>query len=88
MTEYKGTQLYTDHSSLKWLMSLKDLSGRLARWSVKLQAFDFEILHRKGSDYVVAITLSGTVEDIEEDDHWLLRFKTTELESDEYMELR
>ena len=39
----------TDHASLKWLMSQKDLSGRLARWSLKLQALDFLIEHRKGS---------------------------------------
>jgi len=48
----------TDHSSLKWLMSLKNLSGRLARWSLKLQAFDYETIHRKGSENVVADTLS------------------------------
>jgi len=47
--------LITDHPSLKWLMLLKDLSARLARWSLKLQAFDFEITHRKGSDNVVAV---------------------------------
>lgn len=50
--------IITDHSSLKWLMSQKDLSGRLARWSLKLQAFDFCIEHRKGSANVVPDTLS------------------------------
>lgn len=33
----------TDHNSLKWLMSTKDLSGRLARWSLYLQSFNFAI---------------------------------------------
>lgn len=48
----------TDHASLKWLMSQKDLTGRLARWSLSLQAFDFTIEHRKGSENIVADTLS------------------------------
>lgn len=39
----------TDHASLKWLMRQKDLGSRLARWSLKLQAYDFEIQHQKGS---------------------------------------
>lgn len=47
----------TDHASLKWLMTLKDLSGRLARWSLQLQTYDFEI-HRKGLDNEVADMLS------------------------------
>lgn len=34
-------------------MSQKDLSGRLGRWSLKLQAFDFEIEYRKGSANIV-----------------------------------
>lgn len=50
--------IITDHSSLKWLMSTKDLSGRLARWSLKLQPYSFHILHRKGKDNVVADCLS------------------------------
>lgn len=41
--------IITDHNSLKWLMTTKDLSGRLARWSLKLQPFTFTIHHRKGS---------------------------------------
>ena len=42
-------KIYTDHSALKWLMEIKDPTGRLARWSIYLQAFDFEILYKKGS---------------------------------------
>jgi len=36
--------IITDHASLKWLMSLKDLDGWLARWSLKLQIYNFVIL--------------------------------------------
>lgn len=50
--------IITDHSSLKWLMSTKDLSGRLARWSLKLQPYSFNIHHRKGKDNVVPDCLS------------------------------
>jgi len=42
-------KVINDHASLKWLMGQKGLSGRLARWSLKLQAFDFTTEHRKGS---------------------------------------
>lgn len=50
--------IITDHSALKWLMSQKDLNGRLARWSLRLQRFDFSIQHRKGRLNVVPDTLS------------------------------
>lgn len=51
-------KVVTDHASLKWLMRQKDLSGRLARWAVKLQGYTFTIEHRKGRDNVVADALS------------------------------
>jgi len=51
-------KIRTDHFSLKWLMSFKDLEGQLARWLEKLQEFDFEILHRKGISHRNADGLS------------------------------
>jgi len=38
----------TDHASLKWLLSFKDVEGQLARWMEKLQQYNFEIIYRKG----------------------------------------
>ena len=55
----------TDHASLKWLMHLKDLTGWLARWSLRLQTYDFDIQHRKGTENVEADTLSRTVQEID-----------------------
>ena len=45
-----GRQFYihTDHSALKWLMSIQDPTGRIARWSLLIQQFDFDIIHRTG----------------------------------------
>ena len=48
----------TDHQSLRWLHSLKSPSGRLARWSIFLQQYDFEIKYRKGVLNRVADALS------------------------------
>jgi len=54
-------KVITDHASLKWMTGQKDLSGRPARWSLKLQAFDFTKEHRKGSRSVVPDALSSEV---------------------------
>lgn len=51
-------KVVTDHASLRWLMTQKDLNGRLARWSLKLQGYDFTIEHRKGSANIVPDALS------------------------------
>ena len=48
----------TDHSSLRWLMNVKDASGRLARWALLLQQYDFNIVHRPGGNHGNADCLS------------------------------
>ena len=53
--------IVTDHSALNWLMSIKDPTGRLARWSIYLQAFNFEISHKKGTLHTNVDTLSRPV---------------------------
>jgi hypothetical protein len=51
-------ELVTDHAALKWLMTSKDLTGRLHRWSLQLQEYDFAVVYRPGSSNVVADALS------------------------------
>ena len=46
--------IFTNHSSLKWLINLSDPDGRLARWAIKLQAYDYIILHKTGSKHANA----------------------------------
>lgn len=48
----------TDHQSLKWLNSINSPSGRLARWIMELQQYDFEIRYRKGVLNKIADALS------------------------------
>jgi len=48
LEDYKFT-VVTDHSSLRWLHHLKNLTGRLARWAFELLEYDYEIVHRKGA---------------------------------------
>ncbi|KAJ8712243.1 hypothetical protein PYW07_005085 [Mythimna separata] len=53
----------TDHQPLKWLLSLKTPSGRLARWAMKLQSFNLDIEYTPGKINVVADTMSRPVVD-------------------------
>lgn len=60
-------KIYTDNSSLLWLQKQKDPHGRLARWAMRLQQFDYELLHRKGKENVVPDVLSRAIPDFEID---------------------
>ncbi|MCA9761179.1 MAG: hypothetical protein KC463_06680, partial [Streptococcus sp.] len=59
--------IVTDHMALKYLMSIKDPTGKLARWSMFLSQYDFEIKYRKGIDHVNADYMSRYVFLAEED---------------------
>lgn len=48
----------TDNYSLLWLNNLKNPSGKLVRWAVKLRQHSFDLIHRKGTLNVVADALS------------------------------
>ena len=37
--------LYTDHKALKWLRDIKHPNGKLARWILKLEEYDYTIEH-------------------------------------------
>ena len=50
--------VYTDHSSLRWLMNVEDATGRLARWALLLQKYNFDIIHRPGNQNGNADALS------------------------------
>lgn len=83
-------KIITDHASLKWLMGQKDLSGRLARWSLKLQGFNFSIEHRKGSANVVPDALSRVyVEEVDTSDTVInIDLESVHFQDDEYEELK
>ena len=49
---------HIDHSILLYMVNKQDLTGRLARWMLLLQEFDFHIQHRPGVQHVVADYLS------------------------------
>lgn len=36
----------TDHYSLLWFQKLKEPTAILARWTIQLQQFDFDIVHQ------------------------------------------
>jgi len=41
--------VYTDNVSVKYLQKIKDCQGRLGRWSLLLQGYNFQIEHRTGT---------------------------------------
>ncbi|GBM43638.1 Retrovirus-related Pol polyprotein from transposon 17.6 [Araneus ventricosus] len=48
----------SDHQPLKWLMTIKSPSGRLARWALQIQSFNPKIEYTPGKANVLADMLS------------------------------
>jgi hypothetical protein len=47
-----------DHRPLQWLMSKAEPAGRLSRWAMKIQEFQFDIEYKKGKENLNADALS------------------------------
>lgn len=60
--ESRDLIVVTDHQALHWLFSSGSTTdrskGRLARWALRLQSFDFTVRYRPGRNNVVADALS------------------------------
>ena len=41
-------KVFTDNSSITWLYSQKQPKGRISRWILKLQEYDFDIVFKAG----------------------------------------
>lgn len=50
--------IQTDHSALTFLMRTKFTNNRIYRWALLIQDYDFEIMHIKGKDNIIADALS------------------------------
>ncbi|GFT63359.1 transposon Tf2-9 polyprotein [Trichonephila clavipes] len=50
--------IHSDHTALVLLKNVKNLRGRLFRWSLKLSMFDYEVKYLKGTNNVEADMLS------------------------------
>ena len=48
----------TDHHALVWLHKTKKETGRLSRWAIQLQGYNFKVEHRKGKKNTNADALS------------------------------
>ena len=57
----------------RWLHNLKNPTGRLARWSLSLSEYDFDIVHRKGSSHLVPDALSRMYEPLDSEEIFLIK---------------
>ncbi|XP_074374763.1 uncharacterized protein LOC141715183 [Apium graveolens] len=63
--------VYTDHASIKYLVSKKDSKPRLIRWILLLQEFKLEIKDRKGTKNQVADHLSYLEDQVDYMSKWV-----------------
>ncbi|KAM0727554.1 Retrovirus-related Pol polyprotein from transposon 17.6 [Formica fusca] len=58
---YGRFKIVTDHKPLIWLFNVNDPGSRLIRWRLKLEEYDYEIIHKAGRANANADALSRNV---------------------------
>lgn len=53
--------IHTDHAALVWLKNVKNLKGRLFRWSLQLSMYEYDIKYTKGTTNFEADMLSREI---------------------------
>lgn len=61
----QSSVVFTDHRPITFLKTLKEPKGRIARWIVRLQEYDFTLKYKPGSENYVADFLSRLPECLE-----------------------
>lgn len=80
LEEYlQGTKfiIRTDHKALRWILSVTDSKGKLARSRLRLSVFDYEMVHRvfikrQEPDALSSLDTSGEYKKTIEDDFPLI----------------
>lgn len=70
--EAKKFTVSTDYQALGWLLDIKDLTGRLARWQLRLMKYDFKV-HIAPDGRIWLLTLHLTFHQIP----WSIHYSTT-----------
>ena len=52
------TTVITDHSALVYIQKNTNIKGRIARWAISLQNYEYEVIHRPGEDNTNADAIS------------------------------
>ena len=55
-----SVKVYTDHNPLTFLQRMASHNQKLLRWSLEIQQYNLEILHRSGKDNLLPDLLSRT----------------------------
>lgn len=61
--EHSSFQLETDNMALSWLLSHPRQQGRLARWVLRVSSFRFQVRHIRGTQNIIADSLSRMFEE-------------------------
>lgn len=64
--EHARFRLETDNQALSWVLARPRKTGRIARWAVRISAFQFDVVHIRGGQNQIADALSRMFQEEED----------------------